>query len=90
MYSWSVFLKMHKKSYWPPKTPFWSFLAVNNGFLCIFKNTDKNNICVYIVLKAETEIKIRKKKIGWPPKKGIFEFGNKNFKKKISSYFSFV
>ena len=38
--------------------PFWPYLAVNNGFLCVFKNTDKNNICVSIVLKAKTEIKL--------------------------------
>ena len=24
-------------------------------FLCVFKNTDQNNICVSIVLKAKTE-----------------------------------
>ena len=41
-----------------------------------------------IVLKAKTEKKLRKK-IGWPPKKGIFEFWNKN-RKKLCSYLSFV
>ena len=35
--------------------PFLPFLAVNNVFLCLFKNTDLNNICVSIVLKAKTE-----------------------------------
>ena len=35
--------------------PFRPFLAVNNGFLGVFKNTDQNNICVSIVLKAKTE-----------------------------------
>ena len=39
--------------------PFWPFLAVNNGFLSNFKNTDQNNICVSIVLKAKTK-KIKK------------------------------
>ena len=63
--------------------PFGPYLAVNNGVL---KNIDQNNICVSIVLKAKTE----KKKIGWPPKKGIFEFWNKNCKKNVSSFFSFV
>ena len=53
----SVFLKTHKKSYWLSKTPFWPFLAVNNVFLCIFKNTDQNNICVSIVFKAKTKEK---------------------------------
>ena len=28
---------------WPSKTPFCPFLAVNNGFLCVFQNTDQNN-----------------------------------------------
>ena len=36
------------------KTPFWPFLAVNNGFLCVFKKNDQNNICAFIVFKAET------------------------------------
>ena len=49
-----------QKSYWPSKKPFLQFLAVNNGFLCVFKNTDQNNICVSIVLKAKTEKKIEK------------------------------
>ena len=38
-------------------------LAVNNVFLCVLKNTDQNNICVSIVLKAKTEEK-KLKKIG--------------------------
>ena len=37
--------------------PFWPFLAINNGFLLVFKNTDKNNICVSIVFKAKTKEK---------------------------------
>ena len=40
--------------------PFRPSLAVNNGFLGVFKNTDKNNICVSIVLKAKTEKKFEK------------------------------
>ena len=59
-----------KKSYCLSKTP---FLAVNNGFLSVLKNTDQNNICVSIVLKAKTEKKLRKK-YWYPLKKGIFEF----------------
>ena len=42
-----------------------------------------------IVFKAKAEKKIQKK-IGWTPKKRIYEFWNKNLKKNISSYFSFV
>ena len=37
--------------------PFWPFLVVNNVFLCVFKNTDQNNICVSIVFKAKTKEK---------------------------------
>ena len=45
-----------------------------------------------IVLKAKTEEKKlrKKKKIGWTPKKGIFEFWSKNCKQNFSLYFSFV
>ena len=57
MFLWSVFLKMHNKSYWLSKTPFWPFLAVNNVFLCVFINTDQNNICASIVFKAKTKEK---------------------------------
>ena len=35
MFFWLVCLKMHKKSYWPSKSPFWPLV-----FLCVFKNTD--------------------------------------------------
>ena len=34
---------------------------------------DQNNNCVFIVLKAKTGKKLRTK-IGWLPKKDIFEF----------------
>ena len=34
-----------------------AFLVVNNFFLCVFKNTEQNNICVFIVFKAESEPK---------------------------------
>ena len=39
-----------KKSYWLSKMPFWLFVAVNNVFLCAFKNTDQNSICASTVL----------------------------------------
>ena len=57
MFYWSEFLKMHNKSYWLSKMPFWPFLAVNNVFLCVFKNTYQNNIYATIVLKAKIEKK---------------------------------
>ena len=43
MFFWLVFLKTHKKGNWLSKTPFWPFLAVNNVFLWVFKNTDQKN-----------------------------------------------
>ena len=30
-----------------------AFLAVNNIFLCVFKNTDQNNICASLVFNAK-------------------------------------
>ena len=42
---------------WPSKTPYWDFLAVNKGFLCVFKNTDQNNIYASIIFKAKTKQK---------------------------------
>ena len=75
-----VILKTHKKSYWPSKTPFWLFLAVNNGFLCVFKHSDQNNICVSIVLKAKTE-KIKKKKLVDSQKRAFLSFEIKTVKK---------
>ena len=82
-----IFENAHKKIYWLSKTPFWPFLAVNNVFLCVFKITDQNNLCVSIVLKTKTETNL--KKIGWPSKKSIFEFWNKKYKKKFSYNFFF-
>ena len=75
-----------QKSYWPPKTPFWPFLAVNSGFLCVKKNIDQNNICVSIsnVLKAKTEKKLV------DPKKGHFWVLNKNCKKNFFRFFFYV
>ena len=74
-----IFENAQQKSYWPSKTQFWLFLAVNNIFWCVFKNTDQNNICVSNVLKAKTEKKIQ---TNWlTPKKSIFQFWNKNHKK---------
>ena len=34
-----------------------AFLAVNNFFWCVFKNTEQNNNCVFIVFKAESRPK---------------------------------
>ena len=77
-----------KKTPPPPKKKFSSCfefdsvvdLAVNKGFFCIFKNTDQNNFCVSIVLKAKTEKKLRTK-IGRPPKRAFFSFEIKTVKK---------
>ena len=37
MFCWSVFFKMHKKSYWLSKKLFWPFLAVHNVFFVRFQ-----------------------------------------------------
>ena len=37
-----------------------AFLVVNNFFWCVFKNTEQNNDCVFIVFKAESEPKPEK------------------------------
>ena len=42
-----------------------AFLAVNNFFWCIFKNTEQNNNCVFIVFKAESEPKHEEKICFW-------------------------
>ena len=65
--------------------PFWPFLAVINFFV----HFDQNNICVSIVLKLEQKEK-KLKKFVCPLKERVYEFWNKNLKKNISSYVSFV
>ena len=47
------------------KTAKMAFLIVNNFLQWVFKNTDKKNICVSIVFKAESESK-HKENIPWP------------------------
>ena len=66
--------------------PFWLFLAVNNVFLCVFKNTDQNNICVSIVLKAKTEEKKLKKLVD-PQKRAFLSFEIKTIKKYFFIFF---
>ena len=39
-----------------------AFLAVITFFWCVFKNTEQNNICVFIVFKAESEPKHKENK----------------------------
>ena len=60
------FFENAQKSYWLLNI----FLAINNVFLCIFKNTDQDNICVSIVLEAKTIKKNLKKLVD--PQKGHF------------------
>ena len=50
---------------------FWPFLAVNNFFSWVLKNTDQKNIGDSIVLKVKTEKKLFKN-IVWPPKVECF------------------
>ena len=60
-YLGQYFLKCMKKSYYFSKMAKMAFLAVNNFFWCIFKNTEQNNNCVFIVFKAESEPKCEEK-----------------------------
>ena len=48
---------MHEKKNLFSKTAKMEFLAVNNFFWGVFKNTEQNNICVFIVFKAGSEPK---------------------------------
>ena len=73
---WSVFLKTHQKKLLTNKI---AILAVNNSFLFVLKNSDQNNICVYIVLKAKTEKKF--KKLIDPQKRAFLSFEIKTIKK---------
>ena len=62
-----------------------AFLAVNNFFWYIFKNTEQNNNGVFIVFKAESEPK-HEENIFWgvflqKPKKRFFGGPNKIFLK---------
>ena len=57
MLFWSVFLKTHKKQLLTAKNGQNGVFAVNNFFLCVFKNTDQKDICVSIVFKAESKPK---------------------------------
>ena len=60
MFFRSVFLKMHKKSYWLSKTPFWLFLAVNNIFLCAFKTLIKITFVCLLFLKLKQKKNMKK------------------------------
>ena len=56
MFFWLVFLKTHQKKVIDrQKHHFGCFLRLITFFLCVFKNTDQNNICLSIVFKAKTE-----------------------------------
>ena len=39
--------------FWPSKTPFWPFWQLITFFVCVFKNTDQNNICASLVFNAK-------------------------------------
>ena len=57
-----VFLKMHEKKVINfQKWPKWHFWRLIIFFWCVFKNTEQNNNCVFIVFKAESEPKHEEK-----------------------------
>ena len=49
---------MQKKVIDHQKCYFGRFWQLITDFLCVFENTDQNNICVSIVLKAKTGKKL--------------------------------
>ena len=58
MFFYEVFLKMHEKKVINfQKWPKWRFWRLITFFWCVFKNTEQNNNCVFIVFKAESEPK---------------------------------
>ena len=58
----SVFFKMHEKKVINfQKWPKWRFWRLITFFWCVFKNTEPNNNCVFIVFKAESKPKHEKK-----------------------------
>ena len=74
---WSVFYENAlKKSYYPPKTPFWPFLAVINFCLVHFKNIDQNNMCVSTVLNLKHKKKFQKQ-FDEPQKSAFMSFETK-------------
>ena len=57
---------MHEKKVFNfQKCPKWRFWQLVTFFWCIFKNTKQNNNCVFIVFKAESELKHEKKNFVW-------------------------
>ena len=55
MYLWSIFLKTHKKVIDRQKRHFGCFWWLITVFICVFKNSDQNNICASIVFKDKTK-----------------------------------
>ena len=55
MFFWSISLKMHKKRYCLSKTPFWPFLAVNNGFFAFSKILNQITFVRQLFLKLKKE-----------------------------------
>ena len=65
MFFYEVFLKMHEKKVINfQKWPKWRFWRLITFFWCVFKNTEQNNNCVFIVFKAESEPKHEEKIFG--------------------------
>ena len=62
MFFYEVFLKMHEKKVINfQKWPKWRFWRLITFFWCVFKNTEQNKNCVFIVIKAESEPKHEEK-----------------------------
>ena len=59
------FLKCTKKVINSQKRPKWCLLWLKAFFQCVFKNTDQKDICVSIVLKAESKPKYKETFLLW-------------------------
>ena len=72
MLFWSEFLKKHKQKVIDCQKHHCGHLCrLTTVFLCVFKNTVQNNICVSIVYKGKTEKNLEKKKLVEPQKRAF-------------------
>ena len=59
MFFWSVFWKRTKKVIYCQKRHFGCFWLLIAVFLCVFKDSEPNNICASFVFKAKTKEKLQ-------------------------------
>ena len=81
-----IFFENAQKSCIPSKTLFWPFLAVYN-FFCVFSKILTKITFVCLLFLKLNEKKMKKKKIGWPPKSAFSSFEIKTFKQIFFIFF---